>query len=54
MPSPSPSRVPSASSEKGFTSPLRLSAVVCAKHMYMKMSFMVSTPPVITRSDWPR
>ena len=21
--------------------------------MYMKMSFMVSTPPVITRSDWP-
>ena len=51
MPMPSPSRVPSAWSLKGRQSPVGLSAGVLLKHMYMKMSFMVSTPPVITRSD---
>ena len=52
--SPSPSIVPSASSEKGRQSPVRESAGVLLKHMYMKMSLSVSTPPVITRSAWPR
>ncbi len=54
MPSPSPSIVPSASSEKGRQSPLALSAGVFEKHMYMKMSLSVSTPPVMTRSESPR
>ena len=46
--------VPSALSEKGRTSPLRLSAGVLLKHMYMKMSFIVSTPPQTTASLSPR
>ena len=54
MPSPSPSIVPSAWSLKGRTSPLRLSAGVLLKHMNMKMSFSVSTPPAITMSESPR
>ena len=45
--------VPSASSEKGFTSPEGDRAGVLLKHMNMKMSFMVSTPPVMTTSDCP-
>ena len=53
MDMPSPRSVPSAASEKGRQSPVRESAGVLLKHMYMKMSFMASTPPVITRSDWP-
>ena len=50
---PSPSSVPSAASENGRQSPVFESAGVLLKHMYMKMSFMVSTPPAMTRSDWP-
>ena len=53
MPSPSPSMVPSALSEKGRQSPEADSAGVLEKHMNMKMSFMVSTPPEITRSESP-
>ncbi len=53
MPSPSPSMVPSASSEKGLQSPDRDSAGVLEKHMNMKMSFMQSTPPVTTMSESP-
>ena len=52
-PSPSPSIVPSAWSEKGRTSPVFDSAGVFEKHMYMKMSFMVSTPPAMTASESP-
>ena len=54
MPMPSPNSVPSALSEKGRQSPDFDSAGVLLKHMYMKMSFMVSAPPAITRSDCPR
>ncbi len=54
MPSPSPSIVPSALSENGRQSPERESAGVLLKQMYMKMSFIVSTPPVITTSEVPR
>jgi hypothetical protein len=53
MTSPSPSIVPSAESENGRQSPVGDSAGVLLKHMYIKMSFSVSTPPVITRSDLP-
>ena len=51
MPMPSPSIVPSACAEKGLQSPDGESAGVLLKHMYMKMSFIVSTPPQITMSD---
>ena len=54
MPRPSPSMVPSARSENGRMSSVFESAGVFEKHMYMKMSFMVSTPPAITRSLSPR
>ena len=54
MPMPSPSIVPSARSENGRKSPVCDSAGVLVKHMYMKMSFIVSTPPAITRSLSPR
>ncbi len=54
MPMPSPSMVPSAWSENGRQSPLWLSAGVLLKHMNMKMSFMVSTPPAMTMSESPR
>ena len=50
---PSPSSVPSAVSENGRQSPEGESAGVLLKQRYMKMSFIVSTPPVMTRSDWP-
>ena len=53
MPEPSPSMVPSAWSLKGRQSPDFDSAGVLLKHMYMKMSFIVSAPPVMARSDWP-
>ena len=43
---PSPSIVPSAVSENGRQSPVGDSAGVLLKHMYMRMSFSVSTPPV--------
>ena len=52
--SPSPSIVPSAWSENGRQSPLGLNAGVLLKHMYIKMSLRVSTPPVMTRSESPR
>ena len=39
--------------ENGRQSPVGESAGVLLKHMYMKMSLNVSTPPVITRSDVP-
>ena len=52
-PKPSPRRVPSALSLNGRHSPVFDSAGVLLKHMYMKMSFMVSAPPVMARSDWP-
>jgi hypothetical protein len=45
--------VPSAPSENGRQSPVGDSAGVLLKQMYMKMSFMVSAPPVMTRSEWP-
>ena len=54
MPKPSPSMVPSAWSLKGRQSPLLESAGVFEKQRYMKMSFIVSAPPQITTSDWPR
>ncbi len=54
IPMPSPSMVPSASEENGRMSSDRDSAGVFEKHMYMKMSFIVSTPPAITRSLSPR
>ena len=47
---PSPSTVPSASFENGLASPVADKAWVLAKHMCMKMSFKVSTPPVTTIS----
>ena len=50
---PSPSTVPSQSRSNGFESPLGDSAGVFEKHMYMKISLKVSTPPVITMSDRP-
>ena len=50
---PSPSRVPSALSENGRQSPVGDSAGVLLKHMCMKMPFIVSTPPAITRSASP-
>src|SRR5919106_1249401 len=53
MPRPSPSSVPSERSENGRQSPDFDRAGVFEKHMYMKMSFIVSHPPVITMSDWP-
>ena len=53
MPRPSPRRVPSDFSENGRHSPDFDKAGVFEKHMYMKMSFIVSAPPQITRSDWP-
>jgi hypothetical protein len=43
--------VPSAPSENGRQSPVGDSAGVLLKQMYMKMSFMVSAPPVMTRSE---
>ncbi len=52
-PTPSPSIVPSACAENGRQSPEGESAGVFVKHIYMKMSFSVSTPPVITRSLCP-
>ena len=51
---PSPSIVPSDFASKGRQSPENESAVVFEKHMNMKMSLNVSTPPVITRSELPR
>ena len=45
--------VPSAWSLKGRQSPVGDSAGVFEKHMYMKMSLRVSTPPEITRSLLP-
>ena len=50
MPIPSPSTVPSASFEKGLISPVGESAIVLEKHMCMKISLSVSTPPVMTMS----
>ena len=50
---PSPSIVPSAASENGRQSPVCDSAGVLLKHMYIRMSLIVSTPPVITRSAAP-
>ena len=54
MAMPSPSMVPSAWSENGRQSPDGLSAGVLLKHMYMKMSFIVSAPPAMARSLSPR
>ncbi len=45
--------MPSALSLNGRQSPLGESAGVFEKHMNMKMSFSVSTPPEITRSLCP-
>ena len=53
MQMPSPRIVPSAWSENGRQSPVIDSAGVLEKHMYMKMSFMVSVPPVTIRSERP-
>ncbi len=53
MPRPSPSSVPSALSLNGRASPVGESAGVLLKHMCMKMSFNVSTPPVSTMSVRP-
>src|SRR3954471_11864005 len=50
---PSPRSVPSALSAKGRQSPDFESAGVLLKQVYIRMSFIVSTPPVITRSDCP-
>ena len=50
MPKPSPNMVPSAWSLNGRQSPLGESAGVFEKHMYIKISLSVSTPPAITRS----
>ena len=50
IPIPSPSTVPSASFENGLASPVADSVWVLEKHMCMKMSFSVSTPPVTTIS----
>ncbi len=49
-PIPSPSTVPSASFEKGRASPVGERTRVLEKHMCMKMSLSISTPPVITIS----
>ena len=54
MPMPSPRMVPSALSENGRQSWLGDRAGVLEKHMNMRMSLRVSTPPVITRSESPR
>ena len=53
MPSPSPRIVPSASAANGRASPVGDRAGVLLKHMYMKMSLNVSTPPVTTTSQRP-
>ena len=53
MPMPSPRMVPSAPASNGLASPLGESAGVLLKHMYMKMSLKVSTPPVRTASARP-
>ncbi len=45
--------VPSPSASNGFASPVGDRAGVFEKHMYMKMSLNVSTPPVTTTSDRP-
>ena len=44
--------VPSARSLNGRQSPVRLSAVVFAKHSNMNGSFIVSAPPQSTTSLW--
>ena len=53
MPTPSPRIVPSPSWSKGRALPVALSAGVFEKHMYMKMSLSVSTPPVMAMSQRP-
>jgi len=53
MPTPSLSRVPSESSENGRMDPSAERAGVLLKHMNMKMSLKVSTPPVMTTSERP-
>ena len=53
MPSPSPSKVPSAAASNGRHSPDSDNAGVLVKHMYMKISLRVSTPPVSTTSARP-
>ena len=52
-PRPSPRTVPSPSASKGRASPVAESAGVFEKHMYIKMSLNVSTPPVMTMSERP-
>ena len=50
MPPPSPIIVPSALSANGRQWPVGDMAGVLLKHIYMKIVFNASTPPVITRS----
>ena len=50
IPPPSPIIVPSAAAENGRQCPDADIAGVLLKHMYMKIVFSASTPPVITRS----
>jgi hypothetical protein len=52
-PMPSPSIVPSPSAANGLAFPVGDNAGVLEKHMYMKMSLNVSTPPVTTMSESP-
>lgn len=53
MPMPSPIRVPSADSSKGRMIWLLENAGVLLKHMYMRIVFSASQPPVIIRSERP-
>ncbi len=52
-PRPSPRIVPSASASNGRASPVGDSAGVLLKHIYIKMSLNVSSPPVTARSHRP-
>ncbi len=53
MPMPSPISVPSASVSKGLMTPVFEKAGVFEKHMYIKIVFSASQPPVIIMSARP-